>query len=109
MQMPIGEAGRYLSGGQRQAVSLARTILRRPKIVFLDEPSGAMDTTTENHLVSLIDAWIGSDTTLIVSTHRLPFLSLVDRVLVIDDGRIVADGKRDAVLKALQGDGGSTK
>jgi ATP-binding cassette subfamily C protein LapB len=108
MQMPIGEAGRYLSGGQRQAVSLARTILRQPKIVFLDEPSGAMDSTTENQLVSLIDAWIGTDTTLIVSTHRLPFLSLVNRVIVVDDGRIVADGKRDDVLKALQGDQGST-
>lgn len=107
MQMPVGEGGRFLSGGQRQAVSLARTILRQPKIVFLDEPSGAMDTNTENQLVSLIDAWIGTDTTLIVSTHRLPFLKLVDRVMVIDDGRMVADGKRDDVLRALQGDGGS--
>lgn len=107
MQMPIGEGGRFLSGGQRQAVSLARTILRRPKIVFLDEPSGAMDTNTENKLVGLIDAWVGAGTTLIVSTHRLPFLKLVDRVMVMDDGRIVADGRRDEVLKALQGQGGA--
>jgi ATP-binding cassette subfamily C protein LapB len=102
MQMPIGEGGRHLSGGQRQAVSLARAILRQPKIVFLDEPSSAMDTTTENELIAQLDVWAGSELTLFVCTHRMSFLTLVDRLIVIENGRIVADGPRDEVLASLQ-------
>jgi len=100
--MTIGERGRGLSGGQRHAVTLARMILRQPKILFLDEPSGAMDTKTEMALVKQLSQWAQGGRTLIVSTHRGSFINLVDRILVIERGRLVVDGPREAVLTALR-------
>jgi len=100
--MMIGERGRGLSGGQRHAVTIARMILRQPKILFLDEPSGAMDTKTETALVKHLSEWAKDDRTLIVCTHRGSFINLVDRILVIERGRLVVDGPRDAVLQALK-------
>lgn len=102
LAMAIGERGRGLSGGQRQAVALARMLLRRPKVLFLDEPSSAMDTSTEATLIEHMRAAFGDDETLICSTHRGSFLELVDRLLVVEGGRIVADGPKQAVLDALR-------
>jgi len=102
MGMMIGERGRGLSGGQRHAVTLARMILRQPKILFLDEPSGSMDTKTEAALVQQLDQWSQAGRTLIVCTHRGSFINLVDRILVIERGRLVVDGPRDVVLNALK-------
>jgi ATP-binding cassette subfamily C protein LapB len=102
MGMMIGERGRGLSGGQRHAVTLARMLLRQPKILFLDEPSGSMDTTTEAALVQQLDQWSQGGRTLIVCTHRGSFINLVDRILVIERGRLVVDGPRDVVLNALK-------
>ncbi len=102
MGMMIGERGRGLSGGQRHAVTLARMLLRQPKILFLDEPSGSMDTTTEAALVQHLDQWSQGGRTLIVCTHRGSFINLVDRILVIERGRLVVDGPRDVVLNALK-------
>jgi ATP-binding cassette, subfamily C, bacterial LapB len=101
LNMPIGERGRGLSGGQRQAVALARMLLRDPKILFLDEPSSAMDAGSEAVLVRELAAWSGPDRTIVVSTHRGLFLNLVDRVIVLDAGAVVADGPRDEILARM--------
>jgi ATP-binding cassette subfamily C protein LapB len=100
--MNVGERGRNLSGGQRQAVAIARLLLTRPKLVFLDEPSGAMDLASERQLIKQLSAAFDRDTTLIISTHRFSMLELVDRLIVIDAGRVVADGPKAEVLAAMQ-------
>jgi ATP-binding cassette subfamily C protein LapB len=101
--MPVGERGQALSGGQRQAVAIARALLRAPKILFLDEPSSAMDVNTEGELIKGLREWMSSGQTLIVSTHRLALVELCTRLVVMDGGRIVADGPRDQVLATLSG------
>lgn len=102
LAMPVGERGRGLSGGQRQALALARMLAREPRILFLDESSNAMDGTSEAQLVARLEKWLGPDRTLIVSTHRGAFLNHVGRLIVLDQGRVVADGPRDKVLATLQ-------
>lgn len=103
LNLPVGERGQGLSGGQRQAIALARMLLRRPKLLFLDEPSSAMDTATEAELIAALEHWTINDQTLIVCSHRVSFLRLVDRLIVVDNGSVVADGPRDQVLNALSG------
>ncbi len=103
LAMPITERGRSLSGGQRQAVSLARVLIREPKILFLDEPSAAMDSVTERQLVGRLNDLAADGTTLLIATHRDALLALVDRVLVFDAGRLVMDGPRDEVMAKLRG------
>jgi ATP-binding cassette, subfamily C, bacterial LapB len=98
---PLGERGSGLSGGQKQAVALARAVLRQPKVLFLDEPSSAMDSGTEADLVRRLGGWVGPDRTLIVCTHRLPLLDLCDRLIVLDGGRVVADGAKADVMARL--------
>lgn len=97
----IGEKGDRLSGGQRQSISLARLILRRPPVMFLDEPTNAMDHTTETIITSRLKELINEGTTLIVSTHRHSITNILDRLVIIDKGKKILDGKRDAVLKHL--------
>jgi ATP-binding cassette subfamily C protein LapB len=92
--LAVGERGSNLSGGQKQAVAITRLLLRKPKIVFLDEPSGAMDMATEKQLIGSLARSFGPDVTLIISTHRYSLLDLVDRLIVLDRGTIVADGRR---------------
>ena len=95
----LSEGGKQLSGGQRQAICIARAFVGDPKIVIMDEPSSAMDNASEQQLlIGLKEKLI--DKTLILITHRGTLLSLVDRVVVFDSGRIVADGPKDKVLKA---------
>ncbi|MDE2166700.1 MAG: type I secretion system permease/ATPase [Alphaproteobacteria bacterium] len=98
--MPVGEHGRYLSGGQREAVTIARALLFDPPILVMDEPTGAMDNTAENRLRARLLPVLARKTVLLV-THRTSMLSLVDRLIVIDGGRIVADGAKDKVLQRL--------
>ncbi len=100
--MPISEGGRSLSGGQKQAIGLARVLIRRPKILFLDEPTAHFDVRSESEFLERLKALAARDITIIVSTHRLSLLSLVDRLMIFDKGRLVADGPRDAVLARLQ-------
>lgn len=100
--MPVGERGSNLSGGQRQAVAIARLLLAKPRIVFLDEPSGAMDLATEKVLIQSLSRAFDADTTLIISTHRYSMLELVNRLIVIDQGRVVADGPKKNVIEELQ-------
>ena len=95
----VGERGDRLSGGQRQIVAIARALLMRPRLLLLDEPSSMIDPATEQKLISRLRTL--QDTTIIVVTHRMAMLALVDRLVVMDGGRLVADGPRDEVLKAL--------
>lgn len=101
-EMPVGERGRNLSGGQRQAVALARALVNEAPILFLDEPTAAMDTTTESAFVKNMAEAGGSQNTLIIATHRSSLLELVDRLIVIDQGRIVGDGPKNEVLASLK-------
>ncbi|MCB1833434.1 MAG: ATP-binding cassette domain-containing protein, partial [Geminicoccaceae bacterium] len=100
--MNVGERGEALSGGQRQAIAVARSLLLDPPVLILDEPTSAMDNGSENRLKNRLGAELAGRT-LIIVTHRASLLSLVDRVIVLDNGKIAADGPRDQVLKALAG------
>ena len=102
-QMPVGERGKEISGGQRQSVGIARGLIAGPKILFLDEPTGQMDRMSEDQFVRKFKDWQQGKVTLLLATHRTPLLELVDRVIIIDNGKIVADGPRDQVLASLAG------
>jgi len=100
--LPVGEMGGMLSGGQRQLVALARALVGRPQILLMDEPTSSMDAQSEiAFLRQLRDA--ATDCTFVVVTHRPAVLELVQRVVVVDGGRLVLDGPRDQVLAALSG------
>jgi ATP-binding cassette subfamily C protein LapB len=101
-ELPVGEAGSLLSGGQRQLVALARCLVMKPQVLLMDEPTSSMDAQSEvAFLRQLKGACAGC--TLIVVTHRPAVLELVDRIVVIDAGRAVMDGPKAAVLAALSG------
>lgn len=99
--MMIGERGDSLSGGQRQSVAIARAFLMDPPILLLDEPTSSMDFSSEQQFKQKLKIMAAHKTVLIV-THRNSLLDLATRVIVVDDGRIVADGPRDQVIQALQ-------
>ena len=99
--LPVGERGSRLSGGQRSLLVLARALVSPSKLLFLDEPSGAMDTQTELYFIEHLKTALAPDQTLVVATHRHNMLSILDRLIVIDAGRILADGPRDEVLGKL--------
>ncbi len=99
--LEVGENGRNLSGGQRQTIAMARAILLDPPILVLDEPTSAMDAKTESHLRGQLGRILHGKT-LVLVTHRASLLALVDRVIVIDDGHIIADGPKATVLEALK-------
>ncbi len=98
----LGERGEGLSGGQRQAIAIARAELLQPPLLLLDEPSSAMDNRTEEQFKARLASALGGRT-LILVTHRGSLLSLVDRLIVMDQGRIVADGPKAEILNALAG------
>ncbi len=99
--MTIGERGESLSGGQRQGVAIARAALLDPPIMLLDEPTSSMDFTSESQFKERLRAF-AQNKTLIIVTHRNSLLDLATRIIVIDEGRIVADGPRDKVISDLQ-------
>jgi len=99
--LPVGERGSRLSGGQKSLLVLARALVNPSKLLFLDEPTGAMDSQTEAYFIEHLKSALAPDQTLIVSTHRHQMLSIVDRLIVIDGGRIFADGPRDKILGSL--------
>ncbi|NBI13043.1 type I secretion system permease/ATPase [[Haemophilus] felis] len=103
LDMPLGENGMGLSGGQKQLVALARMTLKDPRVVLLDEPTASLDQASENQVLNALANWC-QNRTMIVVTHRPQVLKLVDRIVVIDNGQIVMDGPRDAVLKRLNGE-----
>ena len=100
--MPISEGGRSLSGGQKQAIGLARVLIRKPRVLFLDEPTAHFDIRSEAEFLERLKAIRDQRMTIIISTHRLSLLNMVDRLLLFDNGRLVADGPRDKVLAILQ-------
>jgi ATP-binding cassette subfamily C protein LapB len=103
-ELPVGEAGALLSGGQRQLVALARCLVTRPQILLMDEPTSSMDAQSEvAFLRQLKEAMNGSHCTLVMVTHRPAVLELVSRIVVVDAGRVVMDGPKAQVLAALSG------
>jgi adhesin transport system membrane fusion protein len=100
--MLIGERGASLSGGQRQGVAIARAVLLDPPILLLDEPTSSMDFTSETQFKASLGKYIQHKTMVIV-THRLSLIDLADRMIVIDDGKVVSDGPRQQVIDSLQG------
>jgi ATP-binding cassette subfamily C protein LapB len=101
----VGERGSRLSGGQRSFLVLARALVEPSRLLFLDEPTGAMDTQTEKLFIDHLAKALTPDQTLVVSTHRNAMLAIIDRLIVIDQGRIIADGPRDQVLGSLANTG----
>ena len=99
--MKVGERGEGLSGGQRQSIAIARALVMSPPILLMDEPSNAMDNATEAELLAKLKTEI-SDRTFILVTHRASLLKLVDRIIVIEQGSVVADGPKEEVLEALK-------
>jgi ATP-binding cassette subfamily C protein LapB len=99
--MPVGERGESLSGGQRQSVGIARAVLHNAPMLLLDEPTSAMDFSSEAQITQRLMAFAGNKTVVLV-THRTSLLALVERVIVIDGGKVVADGPRDRIMEALQ-------
>jgi len=104
LDLKLREGGIGLSGGQRQSLILSRIYLRSPNIVILDEPTASLDEGSELAVLKNMQEWLGHRT-LIVATHRYPVLALVDRVIIIDNGRIVRDGSKEEILKTISADG----
>ncbi len=100
LDMPLGEDGQGLSGGQKQIIALARLTLKQPRVVLLDEPTTGLDGNTENMALNALAQW-AHDKTMIVVTHRPQVLKMVSRIVVMDNGTVVMDGPRDAVLQRL--------
>lgn len=99
--MTVGERGESLSGGQRQAVAIARAAISDPPILLMDEPTGSMDHSSEEEIKHQLSTFAAGKT-MIVVTHRTSLLDLVDRIIVIDAGKIVADGPKAQVVEALR-------
>lgn len=99
--MQVGERGMNLSGGQRQSVAIARALLRDPDILIMDEPSSNMDNASEARLKQRLAATMQNKTVILI-THHLSMLDLVDRLVVMEAGRILADGPKNDVLNYLR-------
>ncbi len=100
--MPVGERGQLISMGQKQAIGIARTLLRDPSVLLFDEPTASLDNTSEGRVRARL-ANTMKNKTLIMITNRASMLSLVDRLIVVDGGKIIADGAKQEVLDGLQG------
>ncbi|MCL4108409.1 UNVERIFIED_CONTAM: hypothetical protein GTU68_046102 [Idotea baltica] len=100
IDLPIAEGGRSLSGGQRQLVCLARALMLEPEILIFDEPTSAMDPGTEKLFKSSVDKYLAEDERrmLVVATHKRSMLSLVDRLIALDGGKVANDGPKNSVL-----------
>lgn len=98
--MQVGERGEFLSSGQRQTIAVARALLKQAPVLLLDEPTASMDNATEDHVRSRLSSFVDGRTLLLV-THRTALLDLVDRIIVLDEGRVAADGPKEQVLSAL--------
>jgi ATP-binding cassette subfamily C protein LapB len=104
MDMPVGENGAMLSGGQRQLVALARCLVTRPRVLLMDEPTSSMDAQTEALFLQHLKALVGQRT-MVVVTHRPALLDVVERIVVVDGGKVVMDGPKQQVLAVLSGQG----
>ncbi|WP_245638198.1 type I secretion system permease/ATPase [Altererythrobacter ishigakiensis] len=102
----VGEQGRRLSGGQRSFLALARAFVTPSELLFFDEPTGAMDSQTERQFVDRVKKSLKPGQTLLISTHRPALFELCERIIVLDKGRVVADGSKEEILKRAAGQGG---
>jgi ATP-binding cassette, subfamily C, bacterial LapB len=100
--LPVQGGGRSLSGGQKQAIGLARAIIRKPRILFLDEPTAHFDLRSEAEFIERLKRLAEGDMTILVSTHRMSMLAIVDRLLVFERGHVIADGPRAQIIARLQ-------
>ena len=99
--MPVGERGETLSGGQRQGVGIARALIAKPNILLLDEPTSAMDHSSEENVKKRLEnSSLGK--TVVLITHRSTMFDLANRIIVVDTGRVVADGPKEQVIEALR-------
>ena len=103
--LPIGERGAGLSGGQRQSVGIARALINDSNIWLFDEPTNAMDQTSESYILNSLKEKIDEKTLLLV-TQKMNMLDLVSRVIVMNQGEKVLDGEKDEVIKRLGGNNG---
>jgi len=101
LEIPISEGGKGLSGGQRQLVGLTRLLLARPDVLFLDEPSASMDAQLETRVMQHLFQELPEQATVLVATHKAGVLKYVNRLIVMDGGKIVMDGPKDAVIAKL--------
>ena len=99
-EMRVGEGGHGLSGGQRQAIAIARALLLNPQIILMDEPTSGMDSVAENLFIKNMHTFLKQRTLLFV-THKSSMMSLIDKIILMDAGKVVAFGPRDEVLKKL--------
>ena len=105
--LQVGERGELLSGGQRQAVNIGRALLNKPSLLVMDEPTSAMDANAERDFISNMERYSKEgNRTLILSTHKPSMLKLADRIIVMDQGKIAADGPKTDVMRQLSGGGG---
>lgn len=101
IDMLVGERGESLSGGQREGVAIARAVINEPPVLLLDEPTGSMDHSGEEAVKARLRKF-AKDRTVVIITHRTSLLDMVDRIIVTDNGRIVADGPKATVVEALR-------
>lgn len=106
LDMDVGENGERLSGGQQQAISLARAFIRDPQILIFDEPTNGMDSVLEGRVKQTLSEFL-NDRTFIMVTHRTTLLPLVDTLVFMDDGKVALQGPRDQVLNKISGQGGA--
>jgi ATP-binding cassette, subfamily C, bacterial LapB len=99
----IDEGGRGLSGGQQQALLLSRLLIRNPSVVLLDEPTASMDEATERLFIRRFAEW-SRNKTVVIATHRMRVLDLVERAVALDNGRVVVDAAKDQALRILRGE-----
>lgn len=105
----VGEQGRRLSGGQRSFLALARAFVTPCELLFLDEPTGAMDAQTERQFVDRLKNSLSEHQTLVISTHRPALFELAERIIVLDKGRVVADGPKEEILSRASKQGGMSQ
>jgi ATP-binding cassette subfamily C protein LapB len=103
LELPIFEGGRGLSGGQKQLVGLTRMLIAKPKILLLDEPTASMDGDLELKVMRSIFTDAAPDSVILLSTHKLSLLTFVDRIIVLDKGKVLLDGPKSEVISKLSG------
>lgn len=103
LDQQVGESGSALSRGQRQSIVLARAILNSPQILLLDEPTASLDARAEKQFIESINA-TAKDRTMLLITHKMDLLKLVDRIIVLDKGKLIIDGPKDKVLAQMKGE-----
>ncbi len=109
LDLPISEGGKGLSGGQKQLVAFTRLLLTNPSILLMDEPTASMDNRQEQQCIDVLKEEFDQGQTVVVSTHKMPLLQLVDRIIIMDNQKIVMDGTKAQVLEQLQGKTAQTK